>query len=198
MPVCECHPRIKSRDAYAKYRAKSQACQGLSQAYTLMSSVALVSQLFTLTQQLILTHLTEDWGSYLVEEVTEDMCVEKSLKWEYLCIIRAGSRRVALILLHPLPLSDSWVGGSFSEQEGSLPWRISQLFPALSFWDSSGHKFLQQLWNLSLGSREKVGSLGDSSVGEMVAEAWALCTTAAGLSCLSRALVPLTTWKLFF
>ena len=82
LPACECHPRIKSRDAYVKHRAKSQVCQGLSQAYVLMPSVALVCQLFALTQELIPTYLTKDWGSYLVEEdeVSEHRCIEKSRK----------------------------------------------------------------------------------------------------------------------
>lgn len=96
-----------------------------------MPSVALVSQLFTLTQELILAYLTEDWGSYLVEEVSEHKCIEK--KWGYPCVIPAGSQRAALVLLHTLPLSGSWVGDCFSEHEGSVPWRKSQLFPALSF-----------------------------------------------------------------
>lgn len=77
LPACECHPRIKSRDAYVKHRAKSQACQGL------MPSVALVCQLFALTQELIPTYLTKDWGSYLVEkdEVSEHRCIiERSRK----------------------------------------------------------------------------------------------------------------------
>lgn len=113
-------------------RAKSRACQGLIQAYTLLPSVALVGRLFALTQELMLACLTEDWGSSLAEEVTEHTCVEKSPERGYPCIIPAGSRTAALVLLHPLLPSGSWVGGSFSERGGSVPWRKSQLLPALS------------------------------------------------------------------
>ena len=122
-----------------------------------MPSVALVSQLFTLTQELILTYLAEDCGSYLVEEVSEHMCVEKSLKRAYPCIIPAGSRRAALVLLHPLPSSDGWVGGSFSEREGQGTVEEIPAVPCTILLRQQWSQALQQLWKLSLGSREEGG-----------------------------------------
>lgn len=58
------------------------------------------------------TYLTEDGGSCLAE-VSEQMCVKKSLKWGYPCAVPAESPRAALLRLHPLPTSSSGVGGSF-------------------------------------------------------------------------------------